>query len=221
MTGQLIQFPGSQIIGHDTPGLYDGWPPVRVLVADPPWRFRDKLPGPKRGAAKHYGCLTLPELRALPLPPLAPTAWLLLWRVAAMQAEALALAQAWGFTVKSEIVWIKATKAGRPACGLGHYVRGSHEACLIAVRGRGAPGLRRRLNVPSVFTAPRGVHSAKPAAFYELVEGLVSGPYGELFARRSRPGWLQVGDELAPPVAAPSPQQPKGAARRRRALPRE
>ncbi len=26
----------------------------RVLTADPPWPFKDKLPGKGRGAAKHY-----------------------------------------------------------------------------------------------------------------------------------------------------------------------
>ncbi len=30
-----------------------------VLVADPPWRFGDKLPGEKRGASKHYSTLSL------------------------------------------------------------------------------------------------------------------------------------------------------------------
>jgi len=30
----------------------------RVIVADPPWAFQDRLPGPSRGAWKNYPCLT-------------------------------------------------------------------------------------------------------------------------------------------------------------------
>jgi N6-adenosine-specific RNA methylase IME4 len=50
-----------------------------VLEADPPWKFGDNLPGKGRGAAKHYPCMTIDELRGFPLPPLADDAVLLLW----------------------------------------------------------------------------------------------------------------------------------------------
>jgi len=33
--------------------------PFRTIVADPPWPFGDKLPGPKRGAVKHYKGMSL------------------------------------------------------------------------------------------------------------------------------------------------------------------
>lgn len=39
---------------------------------------------------------------------------LFLWRVGAMQDEALAVIKAWGFTLKAELVWIKTTLAGAP-----------------------------------------------------------------------------------------------------------
>lgn len=41
------------------------------------------------------------------------------------------------------------------------------------------------------YTPRRGgiVHSAKPDAFYTLIERLYPGPRTELFSRRSRPGW--------------------------------
>jgi len=167
----------------------------RVLVADPPWRFGDPLPGPKRGAAKHYECLTLPQLCTFPLPPLVADCWLFLWRVGSMQLEALAVAQAWGFRPPtSEIVWVKTVKDGsRPRLGMGRTVRNAHEVCLVCRRGRPE---RRSASVPSVFHAPRGEHSAKPEAFFGLVEQLARGPYVELFARRARPGWTCFGKEL-------------------------
>lgn len=175
---------------------FAGWPRLRALVVDPPWNFRDKLPGGGRGASKHYSLMRGGSLQLMDLPPMAEASWLFLWRVSAMQEEALELARAWGFLPKSEIVWVKTTASGEPACGMGHYVRGSHETCLIAVRGKGASGLRQHLSQRSVFMAPRGAHSEKPAEFYTIVENLVRGPHGELFARRRRPGWYQAGDEL-------------------------
>jgi N6-adenosine-specific RNA methylase IME4 len=168
--------------------------PAAVLVADPPWRFGDKLPGPGRGAEKHYPTLSVGELCSFPLPPVADDARLLLWRVASMQDEALAVARAWGFTVKSEVVWLKRTVNGKRWFGMGRQVRMEHEVCLIATRGR--PNNPRRKDVRSTFEAAAGRHSAKPEAFYDLVESLYAGPYVELFARRHRPGWTCLGNEL-------------------------
>ena len=57
----------------------------RVVCADPPWAFSDPLPGKKRGAEKHYATMTVDEICAYPLPPVADDAVLFLWRVASMQ----------------------------------------------------------------------------------------------------------------------------------------
>lgn len=168
---------------------------ARVLCADPPWSFGDKLPGVSRGAAKNYAVLGLDAIRAFPLPPLAPDAWLFLWRVSSQVEEAYSVVRAWGFTPKTEIVWEKLTSGGKPWFGMGRYVRASHETAIVAVRGRPKPLVR---NVRSRFAAPAGRHSEKPEAFYDLVEQLAAGPYVELFARRQRPGWQCLGDEANP-----------------------
>lgn len=167
----------------------------KVIVADPPWRFRDQLPGPKRGAAKHYSTLGLEEIARFDLPPLAGDCVLFLWRVASMPVEALAVVEEWGFEPKSEIVWVKTTSAGAPhlRIGMGRTVRNAHETCIVATRGR---PVRRSASVPSVLFAPRWRHSAKPEAFFDLVEALYPGPYVELFARRVRPGWTALGNEV-------------------------
>jgi len=167
--------------------------PAHVVVADPPWPFRDRLPGNGRGAAKHYRLVAMPELLRFPLPALADDAVLFLWRVAAMQAEALAVAHAWGFTVKAELVWLKRTAANKRWFGMGRTVRAEHEVCLIATRGRPHP---RDRAVRSTFEAVASRHSEKPEAFFALVERLYAGPYVELFARRQRSGWTCVGDEV-------------------------
>lgn len=164
-----------------------------VLEADPPWRFGDSLPGKGRGAAKHYRCLELSELLRFPLPPLADDAALFLWRVAAMQDEALQVVRAWGFKPKTEIVWQKMTRTGKKHFGMGRIVRASHEVCLVATRGR--PVVMDR-SVRSTFSAPVGRHSEKPAEFYDIVERLYDGPYVRLFARSQRPGWVSMGNEV-------------------------
>jgi N6-adenosine-specific RNA methylase IME4 len=165
----------------------------RVVVADPPWRFKDRLPGPGRGAVKHYRCLSVAELCAFPLPPLADDCTLFLWRVAAMPQEALDVMAAWGFQQKTEIVWVKTTRAGTLHLGMGHTVRMTHESCLVGVRGHPVTVSRK---VPSVFFARRRKHSAKPARFYDLVESLREGPFVELFARQRRAGWTSLGDQV-------------------------
>jgi N6-adenosine-specific RNA methylase IME4 len=170
---------------------------ARVLVADPPWKFGDSLPGKKRGAAKHYPCMPVigyGSISRFPLPPLEDNAVLFLWRVAAMQNEAVIVAMNWGFVVKAELIWLKQTKTGKRHFGMGRQFRNEHESCLVATRGRVTPKVK---NVCSTFTASAGAHSAKPDEFYEIVERMYDGPYVELFARRQREGWSCYGNELA------------------------
>lgn len=167
---------------------------ARVLVADPPWQFGDKLPGPKRGAAKHYPTLSVGDICAFPLPPLADDAHLFVWRVSSMQQEALDVMRAWGFTLKTELVWVKRTVNGNRHFGMGRTLRAEHEVCLIGTRGK--PRVRSR-SIRSVFEAVASRrHSEKPDEFYALVESLCDGPYVELFARRHRPDWQCFGNEL-------------------------
>ena len=48
--------------------------PYGVLCADPPWKFGDSLPGPKRGAQKHYDVMSVEDICRFELPPLADDA---------------------------------------------------------------------------------------------------------------------------------------------------
>jgi N6-adenosine-specific RNA methylase IME4 len=171
-----------------------------VLVADPPWKFGDALPGPMRGADKHYPTLTVADLMRFPLPILADDAHLFLWRVASMQQEALDIGKAWGFALKSEIVWAKRTMRGKRWFGMGRRVRMEHETCLIFTRGR--PAVLDH-SIRSVFEAvvPDNRHSAKPDEFFAIVERLCGKArprtHVELFARRVRRGWSTFGNELS------------------------
>lgn len=169
------------------------------IAADPPWKFGDSLPGPGRGAAKHYDVMDSAGICNFALPPLADDAVLFCWRVASMQQEALDVVKAWGFVVKSELVWRKVTKNGKRWFGMGRYVRAEHETCLIATRGR--PQILSH-SIRSVFEAPAGRHSEKPDEFFRIVEELCPGPRVELFARRHRANWTCYGNELPDEEAA-------------------
>lgn len=178
------------------------------VVADPAWQFGDKLPGSGRGAAKHYDVMSVEDICRLALPPIADDAHLFLWRVSSMQQEALDVVRAWGFQVKSELVWLKRTKTGKRHFGMGRHVRLEHEVCLICTRGRGAGIMNRSQRSTFVselyldddgggsFEAAVGRHSEKPPEFFEIVESLVPGPRLELFAREQRLGWTALGNEV-------------------------
>lgn len=164
-----------------------------TIVADPPWSFGDSLPGQNRGAVRNYSTLSVQDLCNFPLPELSPDCRLFLWRVASMQQEALDVMRTWGFTLKTEIVWSKLTVNGKPWFGMGRTVRAQHETCLIGVRGK--PEVLSH-SIRSLFEAKYTKHSGKPEEFFDIVEQLSPGPYVELFARRQRPGWICLGDEL-------------------------
>lgn len=140
----------------------------RVLVADPAWSFKDNLPGPGRGAASHYSCVSLQDLQGfLPkigLWPRIPDV-LVMWRVASMQAEALSVIDCWGYDQPtSEIVWLKTTKSGAVATGLGRTVRNAHEIALICKR-KGLPGWKAVDVVKD-----HGVRSVLEAEVMEVVD---------------------------------------------------
>ncbi len=214
-----------QLVTVDLASIYQrGWhAPFRVVCADCPWPFGDPLPGSGRGASKHYDLLSLDDIRAgnflggsFVRPEtindlVADDAYLFLWRVSAgggaddltLAEEAYSVARAWGFTPKTELVLRKRTKNDKRHFGMGWHIRNEHETCVLATRGKPKPLVR---NIRSVISAimpsgenGRAIHSAKPEKFYtRVVERISAGPYLELFARRHRPGWTCVGDELTP-----------------------
>lgn len=156
-----------------------------VVVADPPWQYDNRA---TRGAAEdHYPTMTLDELRALPAGAwAAPQSHLYLWTTNGFLREAFTILDAWGFTYKTTLVWVK------PQIGMGNYFRSSTEYVLFGVKG----SLRTLdSNQRNWFEAPRGRHSKKPGCFFDLVEKCSAGPYLEMFAREKRLGWDVWGNE--------------------------
>lgn len=168
-----------------------------IIYADPPWQYRDKATAGQRGAYYKYQVMTLADIRALPVAQLAADDCLLaMWWVPPQPAEALAVVEAWGFTLKTMqgFTWHKTTKHGKDHFGMGNWTRANAECCLFAVRGKPK---RVCASVRSLIVAPVGRHSAKPDdARQRLVQLMGDVPRVELFARNQAPGWDVWGNEV-------------------------
>ena len=192
--------------GAPRPGHY------RVIYADPPWSFATySRKGKGRSPDAHYDCMDLAAIKRLPVAGWAhPDAVLLLWATDPLLDKALEVIEAWGFAYKTVgFYWAKLNKGTSAVAseadfftGLGFWTRANPEPCLLATRGRPR---RRSGAVRKLVVAPRREHSRKPDEMYERIEALLEGPYLELFARGSRPGWdawgLQTGLFDGGPVA--------------------
>ncbi len=160
-----------------------------TIVLDPPWDWGDEGDADQFGRARPtYHTMGIDEVRALPVGDLAAdNAHLYLWITNRSLPKGFDLLEAWGFRYVTMLTWCK------PHFGMGNYYRGSTEQVLFGVRG--SLGLLRH-DVGTWFEAPRGdKHSAKPIAFYEMVETCSPGPWLEMFARSERPGWRAWGAE--------------------------
>lgn len=177
-----------------------------LIEADPAWgwmSFAGKASAPHRTAEAPYPVMSLDEMKAMPVADLAARDCVLnMWVIGSHLDQALELGRHWGFTFKSDgFVWVKTGKndpAVRPI-GMGKWVRKQVEYSLLFSRGRPSRGdaaVRQLIETgDNVIYAPRREHSRKPDERYERIERLVEGPYVELFARTSRPGWAVWGNE--------------------------
>ena len=170
-----------------------------VIYPDPPWPFEgySSETSQDRGPARHYPPMTLDAIKALDVPSIAADdCALFLWTPGPTDDQAHEVIRAWGFTYKSQFVWVK------PSIGMGYWCRSQHELLLVATRGdipAPAPGEQW----PSVIFAPAREHSRKPDEGYQLIESYYpSLPKIELFARSARPEWDRWGAEA--PAEVPS-----------------
>ena len=163
-----------------------------MILADPPWQYRNIISESRR-IENQYPTMALEDIKKLPVSDIsARDAVLFLWATSPGLEEALSVLNAWGFTYRSSAVWVK------PSIGPGHWFRVRHEWLLVGARGNiPVPEPSRRPD--SVIEAPRGKHSEKPEAVYEMIE-LAYPEFSrvELFARKPRKGWDAWGNEVTP-----------------------
>lgn len=206
---------------EEIPGVRGGY---GTIVADCPWRYDTGQASRVGTRYDTLSIRELCEIPISGIA--APESHLYLWTTTSFLEASFEVCRAWGFEPKSQIVWVKGrTEVNRKVLealfrdaggslagllkrvkdfeahlaslvtqvGFGSYVRVAHEYCLLGVRGGLTADDR---SIPSVFVAPRGRHSAKPEKLQDIAEDLSPGPRLELFARRHRPGWRCVGNEL-------------------------
>lgn len=159
-----------------------------VLVADPPWPYTKRSADTTHRGTIPYPSMTIDDIEALDVASLAHEDCILwLWTTNAFMADAYRVAGSWGFEVKTILTWAK------DRMGLGDWLRGQTEHCLLAVKGK---PVVRLSNQTTLLHGRVGEHSEKPEAFYRLVESLCPGSKCELFARRRRDGWHTFGSEV-------------------------
>jgi len=185
--------------------------PFGVIYADPPWAFRTfsgEVMTPHRSAEDHYPTMSLAEMQSIPVADVAAkNCALFMWVVGSHLVDSIALAEAWGFEFKTDaFYWMKTRlwDAGaqldlltgdlaEPRMGFGYWTRKQVEPCWLFTRGRPE---RVAKGVRQVIVEPRREHSRKPDETRARIEALVRGPYLELFARSSAPGWSSWGNQV-------------------------
>lgn len=176
-----------------------------AILADPPWGFKT-WSGPdkkvaSRGTVAPYKTMEMADIARLPVADLAAeNCVLFMWVVWPTINEAFGIMKAWGFEYKTcAFTWLKADPYRLWALeedvrmGLGYWTRANSEVCLLGTRGKPK---RRDNGVRQGIIEPIRQHSRKPDCIHERVERLVPGPYVELFARSTRPGWAAWGNEV-------------------------
>lgn len=174
------------------PGVFD------VIYADPPWRYDFDVES--RATENHYPTLVVGKICKLRdrnkvriQDKFDENAILYLWATSPKLNEAFEVIMAWGFTYKTNMVWIK------DKIGLGWYCRNQHELLLIAEKGE-MPLPDATVRPSSVLKYPRTTHSTKPPELYNLIETWYPGRhYLEVFGieNDNRPKhWGVFGDNV-------------------------
>jgi len=193
----------------------------RVISVDPPWHFKTWGKTTGRSPQDHYDVMTLDDIKRIPVADLADPAGsaCVLWSIWPLGPQCFDVMRAWGFEYKTvAFVWFKRSTQGTTwHKGLGYYTRSNTEFAILGTLGdpptvfdKGVDQLvvdvQEQLDLPGFgVTAPLlgeltdrvGQHSEKPGTPYRRLERLFGDvPRVELFARRPRPGWVTLGNEI-------------------------
>jgi N6-adenosine-specific RNA methylase IME4 len=205
---------------HDNGLRQQGWPfgalPPKsygLIYIDPPWEqeFFGAETGVEKAPQKHYACMSLDAIKALPVGQLAgPDCFIVMWSLWNFVGPGVAgdVLRAWGFEPKSGGGWFKLTANDKAAFGTGYGFRGCCEPFLTG--SIGAPKVvskSERNGFTTYIDAPEGMafnallaklrqHSRKPDEMRAVLERMF--PHvrrAELFAREKSHGWDVWGNE--------------------------
>ena len=168
-----------------------------IIYADPPWSYNDKLHLQNEGAACHYRTMPINELKNLPLKNITNKDCILfIWVTMPQLSKVFEIIESWGFIFKTcAFCWIKQNpKALTIFKGLGRWVMGNAELCLLATKGHPHRIVK---NIHQIVFAPRSYHSKKPDEVRNRIVQLMGDlPRIELFAREKTPGWDSIGYDI-------------------------
>lgn len=177
----------------------------------------------KRGAEHVYKghVLSIADIKALPIRQYADPngSVLALWVPSTMLQDGLDTMKAWGFVQKQTFVWVKLKRAflnevdanHALRMGMGHLQRQCHEIGLIGTMGSPYGLLMNRAQRSTFFDEAfeeeelKGVtmfdlnhrHSQKPEVLQDRFDMMFpTSQKLELFARRTRPSWTCLGNEI-------------------------
>lgn len=179
----------------------------KVLYADPAWLYGGySLKGAKKGALRHYPCMSTELLCLLPVESLmAKDSVLFLWACWPNIFDAEKVIKAWGFKYSGLAwEWLKFNpNTGKYSFGLGYGTRKNVEPCLLARRGdpKCQDKSVRDFILPEhdlpqdTIMSPKREHSRKPAEARARIEKMFPEPRLEMFARTEREGWAVWGNE--------------------------
>lgn len=189
-----------------------------IVVADPPYSFKDKLQQSmvKRGAQANYTTMTISDIQRLPVQDICNPAGavLCLWVPGSLLQEGLDTMKAWGFKHKQIWIWVKIkndpfAKLKKQkkidwdkidwndflSFGMGRLGRNVHEVVLIGTRGKINSEIKNK-SQRTVFFYKNTKHSQKPELLQDKLELMFPNKnYLEIFGRRSRPNWTVIGNE--------------------------
>ncbi len=156
----------------------------KTILADPPWKYGK---GWGWGAGEYYNLMTVKDLCNLPVNKLVDdNAHLYLWCPNSMLQQGLDLMEAWGFTFKTVITWVKHRSI------FGYYFKGQSEQLLFGIRGKLPPQDRHQV---TIINGKIREHSRKPDEQYSVIEAVSPEPRIELFARQKWKDWDVWGNQ--------------------------
>jgi N6-adenosine-specific RNA methylase IME4 len=169
-----------------------------TIYADPPWPYRNQ--SSFNAPSRPLSALTLADICNEPVSALTQeNAHLHLWTTNAFLREAFTVVEAWGFTFKSCLVWVK------PQLGIGNYWRVSHEFLLFGQKG----------NLPfadngkrSWIASERTENGKKPPQVRSLIEQVSPPAYLELYGSEPAPNdrWVIFTPEVLSDNTEPNSQ---------------
>jgi len=140
--------------------------------------------------------MSIEQIKNLPVTDwLDNDSMLWLWTTNSHLHEAFHCLEIWKLKYITTLTWVKTH------FGLGYWLRGQTEHCLLGIKGkprcyiRGPHGAIGS-NWSTLVIAPRKKHSEKPQAFYDMVEEIGQPPRLEVFATKKRLGWDAIGDAV-------------------------